>query len=58
MKVIEITNKEAEDIINSRKPLGKFLFKENNLYVGIDNETGEAWTEDFYNYEDCIEWLG
>ncbi|MDU4596466.1 hypothetical protein [Clostridium botulinum] len=53
----EITSKEAENIIDSRKPLGKFWLKENEFYIGIDNETGDAWTEEFKDKSSCIEWL-
>jgi hypothetical protein len=25
--------------------------------IGIDNRTGDAWTESFDTYEDCVKWL-
>lgn len=25
--------------------------------IGIDNRTGDAWTEEFDTYEDCVDWL-
>ena len=25
--------------------------------IGIDNRTGDAWTEEFDTYEDCVKWL-
>ncbi len=25
--------------------------------IGIDNRTGDAWTEEFDTYEDCVRWL-
>lgn len=57
MEIKEITSKEAGNIINSRKPLGKFWLKEDKTYIGIYNETGDAWTEEFKNKDSCIEWL-
>ncbi len=38
-------------------PLGKFYLIEDGKYVGIDNSTGDAWTEDFDTLCECIIWL-
>jgi hypothetical protein len=56
-KLKEITKTDAYSIILERKPLGTFWLKEGPLYVGIDNDTGDAWTEDFPTKEQCIGWL-
>jgi hypothetical protein len=53
----EISEADARSIILNRKPLGTFWLKEKNLYVGIDNDTGDAWTESFDTKEQCVEWL-
>lgn len=34
-----------------------FLYKENGVWVGIDNNSGDAWTEEFERKEDCAAWL-
>ena len=47
----------ANDIIEKRKPLGLFLTIENNMWIAIDNLTGDAWTEEFYNSDIAIKWL-
>lgn len=53
-----ITNEIAIKIMDTRKPRGTFYTVElNGTYVGIDNTDGEAWTEDFKTFEECIEWL-
>lgn len=68
MEIKEITNKEALKLLNSKKdneensiytPLGKFYFyeKHNDKYIAIDNETGEAWTEEFNYKENAIAYL-
>ncbi|HID0768156.1 TPA: hypothetical protein ACXDAZ_002686 [Clostridium botulinum] len=57
MQCKEITSKEAENIIDSRKPLGTFWLKENKLYIAIDNNTGDAWTEEFNTKEECFQYL-
>ena len=31
--------------------------KEGNTYIGVDNSTGDCWTEDFDNEKDVIKWL-
>lgn len=53
----KITTKEASNIINKRKPLGLFWFEVDGTYVGIDNKSGDAFTENFKNQGRCIQWL-
>jgi hypothetical protein len=53
----EITPEEAHSIIETSEPLGLFYTFESGKYVGIDNRTGEAWTEDFKSLELCEQWL-
>ncbi len=53
----EVTQQEAMQIIESFQPLGCFYLKEGELYVGINNRTGDAWTEDFPSKEECLRWL-
>lgn len=55
--VREVTSEEAFSIIETRRPLGQFLTLDNSIYVGIDNRTGDAWTEEFKTKAECIEWL-
>lgn len=55
----EVTFKDASAIIVSRQPRGLFY---RNLgiglgYIGIDNRTGDAWTEEFTKLDPCIRWL-
>ena len=40
----KITSKEASQIIDTRKPLGKFYLIDKGIYVGINNSSGDAWT--------------
>lgn len=56
-KCRRVTLRKAQEIINTRKPVGTFWTKEKDLYVGIDNRTGDAWCEDFKTIEECFEWL-
>jgi hypothetical protein len=53
----EITEKKAEEIIDNRVPLGKFWCREGDAFIGIDNESGDAWTEQFDNLDECKKWL-
>lgn len=53
----KITQSEAHDIILSRVPRGLFFLQEGASWVGIDNRTGDAWTEDFPTREMCLAWL-
>ena len=43
----KMSEKDATIIIERRHPYGLFFLKEGNVYVGIDNGDGDAWTEDF-----------
>lgn len=52
-----ITKEEASAIIDTREPRGLFYTMENGMFVGIDNETGDAWTEEFKTEKECISWL-
>ena len=66
MTPIEITADEINALLMSRtdvaddckfEPLGLFYHRDGNLFVGIDNRTGEAWVEEFASLEECIAWL-
>ena len=60
-KVQKVTSEEADRIIDTRKPLGRFFtiskVKGKRVYVGIANDTGDAWTEDFKCKQTCVNWL-
>lgn len=70
-KNIEVTEEQAQKIIESRtkqskdretystKDLGTFYYYDKNrdIWVGIDNSTGEAWVEEFQTRELCFAWL-
>lgn len=47
----------AGRIIESREPRGLFWTAQGGRFVGIDNITGDAWTEDFKTREECFEFL-
>ncbi len=53
----EITAKEALEIIRTRNPIGRFWQKDGELYIGIDNTTGDAWVEEVNALKSCLAWL-
>ncbi len=53
----EVTAKEALAIVRTRNPIGCFWQKDGELYIGIDNTTGDAWVEEFTALESCLAWL-
>jgi hypothetical protein len=57
MTIKKVVIEEAERIIETREPLGLFYCIENGRYVGIDNQYGDAWTEDFKSLGACKRWL-
>ena len=52
-----ITSIEAVNIIETREPIGRFILKEEDLFIGIDNLSGDAWVEEFEKFDNCISWL-
>ncbi|HAT4069829.1 MAG: hypothetical protein E6363_01015 [Enterobacter sp.] len=56
-KFTKVSTTTANEIINTRKPLGLFWTREKQWFVGIDNSTGDAWTECFKSKKECFKWL-
>lgn len=52
-----VSVERANKIIDKRETVGLFLIIENDMFVGIDNSTGEAWTEEFTDLNKCLKWL-
>ena len=57
----EITQQAAGDLFSScdnsgcrYRPLGLFYLEEGTKCVGIDNSSGNAWTEEFSDRAACI----
>ena len=47
----------ANQVTETRQPIGYFYTFAAGIYTGIDNGTGDALTENFYSYEECMKWL-
>lgn len=61
-KITEITSKQYTDILDNAEygywePYGLFFVRDGNSYIGIDNSTGECWTEEFTSFSACKKWL-
>ena len=61
-EIIEVSSLEANIIINQRRPYGNFWMETMSVtgqmvYIGIDNTTGDAWTEEFDDREEMLSWL-
>ena len=56
-EILELDSLQADNIIKTCRPLGKYWTKQNGLYIGIDNSTGDAWVEEFESYTQMIRWL-
>lgn len=59
LPILEITSQDATRIIQNPYEAGEQLYwlKDGDKYVGIDNSTHDAWTEEFDTKQDCIRWL-
>ena len=56
-RIREIRPEQADAIIDTRQPLGLFYVRLANIYLGIDNSRGDAWTEAFSLLSQCKYWL-
>lgn len=62
--IFDIDDVEITKVLNSETN-GRYSYGEGNKYfrcddnkwIGCDNETGDAWVEEFDSEEDCIKWL-
>lgn len=50
------TAEQGEELVRY-SPLGLFYLKEGVQYIGIDNSSGNAWTEEFSDLAACLMWL-
>lgn len=61
MKIIELTPDEIRRVIEFRRPLGLFWTCDkssgDSIFIGCDNRTGDAWTEEFTTLRKCISFL-
>lgn len=53
---MEVSKVQALQVIETRQPRGLF-FVVGEVVTGIDNRTGDAWTEDFATKRECLKWL-
>lgn len=53
----EITIEQALEIIETSEPSGLFWVKDGEKYVAIDNISRDAWTEEFTDKKQCLEYL-
>lgn len=52
-----VSQEQANKIIETREPRGKFVQDTGIEFVGIDNSTGDAWVEEFPDLTECLKWL-
>ena len=52
-----VTINELVEIVIYRKPLGLFMSFDNNGFIAVDNMSGNAWTEVFSDFNNCLDWL-
>lgn len=57
-QIKEITEQQAQIIIETTEPFGLFYHETSDgNYVAIDNENGNAYTEDFDDLHKLLKWL-
>lgn len=54
----QLTEAELQAVIETREPRGLFYYRSaDGSCTGVDNTTGDAWTEEFPNFLKCFTWL-
>ena len=53
----QVTREVLQQVIRTREPKGWFYGKSDDIYIAVDNETGDAWTEEFDSEKACKKWL-
>lgn len=57
VRVKRISLRKAVEIIENKRPFGKFMVSKRGWVVGIVNQTNEFDINDFTNKSDCQKWL-
>ena len=60
MEIKTITTDQVPDLVeNMKQPnkIGLYLVHEGDVWVAIDNSTGDAWTEEFKSRSGAVTWL-
>jgi len=57
LEITYVSSDKMSEIIETRKPLGLFIRKDNGIWIAVDNSTGDAWTEEFKNHTAASKWL-
>ena len=58
-----VTNAFVSQLLSSAEagghyePRGRYMAKDKEKWIGIDNTTGDAWTEEFSDAAACLAWL-
>lgn len=52
--ITKIIHNYCDNIPNDKE---KYITVDGNRYIAVDNSTGDAWTEEFPNMKDAIDWL-
>ena len=57
-KTIKLISSElADQIIDEHQPEGLFYLQKGEIFIGIDNSTGDAWVEEFGSIAEVVSWL-
>jgi len=61
-QIKELQTRDVSELFASYRnghyePIGLFYHRDGEIFVGIDNTTGEAWTEEFEDLDSCLAWL-
>jgi hypothetical protein len=60
--ITELSKEDAHKMLRNEElgkyePIGLYYVQEGDVFVGIDNSNGDAWTEEFKKLIDCKRWL-
>lgn len=52
-----ITLEQGNEIIKDRMPLGQFVVSKGDKYYAIENQSGDAWVEEFKSLSKAEKYL-
>lgn len=53
-KIQKVSDAALREIVETREPHGLFYWRARfRCYIGVDNSTGDAWTEEFHSLRQC-----
>ena len=57
VRCCRVSGEALNHIIEERKPEGMYFAASGNVWIAVDNNTGDAFTEEFPDLESALQWF-